>query len=186
MSKSSKSDAEQFRAAMQNVRPLKADERHYPTAPKKRSRISQKLLAMPDADAPAKFSSSKNLLAQVADACENSRSLCRDELPRKSLRMLGSAQLPAADSFDLHGLTENQARQALQQFITSSLRDGRRCVRVVHGKGLRSEGPAVLRLMSWQQLWQNPAVLALKPCVPKDGGTGAVLVLLKSPGCDLE
>jgi DNA-nicking Smr family endonuclease len=133
---------------------------------------------------PLSLAGLPDLAAQVADACEHSRALCRDGLPRKTLRLLGGAQYPVADSFDLHGLTEKQASKALSRFLADSLRDRLRCVRVVHGKGLRSPGPAVLRLMSWQLLWQHPAVLALKPCTPKDGGSGAVLVMLQSARSD--
>lgn len=184
MSKISKSDAEQFRSAVQNVRPLNAEERHYPIKPKQSGSNQQSNAAV--SASPLKTQASPNLAALVADACEHSRALYRDGLPRKMLRTLGGANNPVADSFDLHGLTEYQASAALSRFLTESLRDGFRCIRVVHGKGLRSQGPAVLRLMSWQLLWQHPAVLALKPCPPQDGGSGAVLVLLKSTRSDAE
>lgn len=184
MSKISKSDAEHFRTAMQDVRPIKAEERHLSIRQKHQGSNRQR--ATVETAASSKTRSHHNLAAVVADACENSRALCRDGLSRKTLRNLGSALNPVTDSFDLHGLTENQASKALKQFLAECLRDGHRCVRVVHGKGLRSQGPAVLRLMSWQWLWQHPAVLALKPCAPNDGGTGAVLVMLDSPRSDFE
>jgi DNA-nicking Smr family endonuclease len=183
VSKISKSDAEHFRSAMQNVRPLKSDDRHYAVTPK-RAASKQPRAAVADPVARNQTSGNENPAAQVADACLHSRTLCRDGLPRKALRALGGAHNPVADSFDLHGLTENQASKALRQFLADSLGDGLRCVRVVHGKGLRSQGPAVLKLMSWQLLWQHPAVLALKPCSAQDGGSGAVLVMLKSPRSD--
>lgn len=183
MSKISKSDTEHFRSAMQNVRPLKDVDRHFTVAPK-RPTSKQARAAVADSVATAQSCENENIVALVADACLHSRTLCRDGLPRKALRSLGGAQNPVADSFDLHGLTEIQARKALRQFLADSLGDGLRCVRVVHGKGLRSQGPAVLKLMSWQLLWQHPEVLALKPCSLQDGGSGAVLVMLKSPRSD--
>lgn len=182
MSKISKRDAEHFRSAMQDVRPLKAVERHQPARPPRSDSNRQRTSV--DSAAPINSGSKDHFAALVADACENSRALCRDGLPRKALRTLGSAQNPVTDCFDLHGMTVSQASIALDRFLAECLRDGLRCVRVIHGKGLRSEGPAVLRLMSWQLLWQHPAVLALKPCSPKDGGSGAVLVMLESPGGD--
>ncbi|HKX55602.1 MAG TPA: Smr/MutS family protein, partial [Xanthomonadales bacterium] len=134
--------------------------------------------AAADSVATIQACGNENPAALVADACLHSRMLCRDGLPRKAVRSLGGAHNPVADSFDLHGLTERQASKALLQFLADSLGEGLRCVRVVHGKGLRSQGRAVLKLMSWQLLWQHPAVLALKPCSAQDGGSGAVLVML--------
>jgi DNA-nicking Smr family endonuclease len=96
------------------------------------------------------------------------------------LRRIGSKQCPVADSFDLHGMIEKTAAKALSQFLADAVADGRACIRVVHGKGLRSEGPPILKLMTWKLLWQHPAVLALKPCATNDGGSGAVLVLLRT------
>ena len=176
MSKNSKSDAEHFRAAMQDVRPLRADERHLPPTPR-RPAPRRPSTALESTD-PVITTSDRGIAHLVADACQQSMPLLRDGLPRKALRSLGSARNPAVDSFDLHGMTEVQARKALGQFLQASLADGLACIRVVHGKGLRSNGVAVLKLMSWQLLWQHPAVLALKPCAPNDGGSGAVLVML--------
>lgn len=182
MSKISKSDTEHFRSAMQNVRPLKAEERHQPTSPKHSG--SKHHRATAESAALSKTRSNETFTALVADACDNSQALCRDGVSRQALRSLGGTQNPVTDTFDLHGMTESQASKALSRFLADCLRDRLRCVRVVHGKGLRSQGPAVLRLMSWQLLWQHPAVLALKPCAQKDGGTGAVLVMLGSPRSD--
>ncbi|HET6563969.1 MAG TPA: Smr/MutS family protein [Xanthomonadales bacterium] len=179
MSKIKKSDAEHFRAAMQNVRPLKTEERHHRSTPRPSPslRLSTPLVST---EAESRMGDPE-ITSLVADACEQSRPLLRDGLPRKALRILGSPRNPAVDSFDLHGMTEIQARKALGQFLRASLADGLGCIRVVHGKGLRSKGAPVLKLMSWQLLWQHPLVMALKPCAPNDGGTGAVLVML-NPG----
>lgn len=119
-------------------------------------------------------------MGTVAEAAQQALPLLRDGLPRKYLHQLGGRDCPVADSFDLHGMKENAAARALKRFLNESLQHDLVCIRVVHGKGLHSEGPPVLKLMSWQLLWQHPAVLALKPCTPADGGSGAVLVLLES------
>ncbi len=174
VSKTSKLDADHFRAAMKDVRAIKDDERHHEPRP----------VALPlrprRADPPdiPPAAPGGHLAAAVADACKENRPLARKDVSPKALRALGQRQNPVADSFDLHGMNEKQARAALERFLAESLRDGLSCVRVVHGKGLRSPGPAVLRLMSWQLLWRHPEVLALKPCAPRDGGSGAVLVML--------
>ena len=81
---------------------------------------------------------------------------------------------------DLHGLRIDDARDALSRFIRESHRQGIRCVRVVHGKGLGSPGKTPVlksRVHSW--LVQKNAVLAFVQARPADGGAGALVVLLQ-------
>lgn len=81
---------------------------------------------------------------------------------------------------DLHGLRTDEAREALGQFIRHAQRDGARCVRVVHGKGLGSPGRMPVlkgRVHSW--LVQKQEVLAFVQARPADGGAGALVVLLQ-------
>ena len=81
---------------------------------------------------------------------------------------------------DLHGLRTDEAREALGEFIRHAQRDGARCVRVVHGKGLGSPGRMPVlkgRVHSW--LVQKQEVLAFVQARPNDGGAGALIVLLQ-------
>ena len=83
---------------------------------------------------------------------------------------------------DLHGLRSEEARQALAGFIREAHRQGLRCVRVVHGKGLGSPGKTPVlknKVHSW--LVQKNQVLAFVQAKPADGGAGALVVLL-APG----
>lgn len=80
---------------------------------------------------------------------------------------------------DLHGLRRDEAREHLSLFIREAHKQGIRCVRVVHGKGLGSPGKAPVlksRVHSW--LVQKNEVLAFVQAKPADGGAGALLVLL--------
>ena len=80
---------------------------------------------------------------------------------------------------DLHGLRRDEAREHLSFFIREAHKQGIRCVRVVHGKGLGSPGKAPIlksRVHSW--LVQKNEVLAFVQAKPADGGAGALLVLL--------
>jgi DNA-nicking Smr family endonuclease len=81
---------------------------------------------------------------------------------------------------DLHGLRREDAREALSAFIRESQRQGVRCVRVVHGKGLGSPGKTPVlkgKVHSW--LVQKDEVLAFVQARADEGGAGALVVLLK-------
>jgi DNA-nicking Smr family endonuclease len=84
---------------------------------------------------------------------------------------------------DLHGLRREDARQALADFIREANKNGLRCVRVVHGKGLGSPGKTPVlkgRVQSW--LVQKKEVLAFVQARPAEGGAGALVVLLAPVG----
>ena len=84
---------------------------------------------------------------------------------------------------DLHGLRVDEAREALGQFIRNAHKNGMRCVRVVHGKGLGSPGKSpVLKSRVQRWLVQKSEVLAFVQARPIDGGAGAMLVLLQPAG----
>ncbi|NNM80189.1 MAG: DNA mismatch repair protein MutS [Gallionella sp.] len=99
---------------------------------------------------------------------------------RITLRKLHRNHWPIQDKLDLHGLQSDAARRALQEFLYHAATRQARCVLVIHGKGLNSAcGEAVLKIRARHWLMQHPGVLAYCDATPKDGGSGAVLVLLK-------
>jgi DNA-nicking Smr family endonuclease len=82
---------------------------------------------------------------------------------------------------DLHGMRREEARENLAAFLRAAHRDGLRCVRVVHGKGLGSPGKTPVlkgKVHSW--LVQKEEVLAFVQARADEGGAGAVVVLLKA------
>lgn len=106
----------------------------------------------------------------------------REGIPRQTLRKLRAGQWSIQDRLDLHGLRTEEARPLLANFLSSCVRRGIRCVTIIHGKGTRSpNGQPVLkrRVAGW--LVQRDEVLAYIEAGPADGGSGAVIVLLK-PG----
>ncbi len=84
---------------------------------------------------------------------------------------------------DLHGLRSDEARLALAEFIREAHRQGLRCVRVVHGKGLGSPGKTpVLKSKVHSWLVQKNQVMAFVQAKPAEGGAGALVVLLRPAG----
>jgi DNA-nicking Smr family endonuclease len=95
------------------------------------------------------------------------------------LRKLKRGQFAVEAEIDLHGLGRHAAHDALRQFLNDSVVRGMRCVRVIHGKGLRSGpgGPVLKHVVDhWLRKIENVAAFA--SARPVDGGTGAVYVLL--------
>ena len=103
----------------------------------------------------------------------------RPHVPLKVLKDLRRGKYSIQNELDLHGLTANEARAMLREFMTDVLLDGHRCVRIVHGKGLRSGpgGPVLkVKLNKWLPQWEQ--VLAFTTAPARDGGSGAMYVLL--------
>lgn len=81
---------------------------------------------------------------------------------------------------DLHGLRTDEARASLATFIREAHKQGLRCVRVVHGKGLGSPGKTpVLKSKVHSWLVQKAEVMAFVQARPAEGGAGALVVLLR-------
>lgn len=84
-------------------------------------------------------------------------------------------------ALDLHGLQVDQARTATAEFLAACKKQGLRCVRIIHGKGYGSKNREPVlknKLRSW--LMQRDEVIAYAQALREDGGSGAVIVLLKA------
>ena len=104
----------------------------------------------------------------------------RAGVPATVLRNLRRGHWVVQDHFDLHGMTAAEARPATASFLAECVHHGVRCVRIVHGKGLRSRNrqPVLKRkLAHWLMLRDD--VLAYCEARAVDGGSGAVIVLLR-------
>lgn len=95
------------------------------------------------------------------------------------LRKLRRGHYRVQAEIDLHGLTVREAKEALRSFLGHCLERHYRCVRIIHGKGLRSghRGP-VLKAAVSSVLRRVGPVLAYVSARQVDGGTGAMYVLL--------
>jgi DNA-nicking Smr family endonuclease len=99
--------------------------------------------------------------------------------PQKLLKRLRRGDFSVRAELDLHEMTIQVAREAIRAFIDEAIAERELCVRIIHGKGLRSraDGP-VLKRMTAAMLARRKDVLAYASARPAQGGTGAVIVLL--------
>jgi DNA-nicking Smr family endonuclease len=163
-------DAALFRAAIGEVKRLPEQNRILP------QRAPRKPLLRTSAPSPA-------IPDTLADSgAENAPDeFLSNGLSRMTLRKLRRGNWPIQDKLDLHGNNSEAARKLLQEFLHDATQGELRCVLVIHGKGMNSQdGEPVLRKLARHWLTQHPRVLAYCDAPPKDGGHGAVLILLKS------
>lgn len=99
---------------------------------------------------------------------------------RSVLRKLKSGRYSIQSEIDLHGLTVNEARLELSDFLKAAQQRRHLCVRVIHGKGrkIANQSPRLKPAVN-QWLQRNKMVLAFCSARINDGGTGAVYALLK-------
>ena len=116
-----------------------------------------------------------------ANQDDDEQSFLRPGVAPLTLRRLRREHWPIQDELDLHGLTRDTARTRLVTFLDQCRRTNAKCVRIIHGKGHGSKDHApVLKQLVKSWLTQRPDVLAFTPARPEAGGSGALLVLLKS------
>ncbi len=173
--KNEKDGGEMFLREMAGVQRLKGPARSDSRPPKPEPMPRQR-----EADERAVLG---ELLTSPSDPAEmetgEELSYLRPGLQRRYLDRLRRGRFSMGDSLDLHQMNIDTARAALLAFIDEARGRGIGCVRIVHGKGLRSRGGPKLKGMVAKILSRHPAVLAYASCRPVDGGTGAVSVLLR-------
>lgn len=103
-------------------------------------------------------------------------------LDRRTMDRLRRGQIRVEGRLDLHGHTQDEAQSALVDFLRRAQGSGKRCVIVITGRGRMGQGGGVLR--SQTPRWLNlpslrPLVLGFAAAQPKDGGAGALYVLLR-------
>jgi DNA-nicking Smr family endonuclease len=170
-------DSELLRAALADVKPLAHTNRASLIRPKpqpiaaQRERDEQEALRDTLSDSPAweqDLETGEELLFR------------RDGLSQQHVRKLRRGHWKIQDHLDLHGLIATEARALTAAFLAHAIRNGLRCVRIVHGKGLSSpnrEPVLKKKLSGW--LAQRDEVLAYCQAPQTEGGGGAVLVLLR-------
>lgn len=85
-------------------------------------------------------------------------------------------------TLDLHGYSIDDAGELFQIFIKDTIREGLKCVKIIHGRGLKSKGRPVLKehLKTWIiKAMHRKWVIAFSNAIMSDGGPGAIYILLK-------
>lgn len=99
----------------------------------------------------------------------------------RTLGRLKGGRFPVEQRVDLHGFTEAEARQVVEEELLAAWRRGRRCVLVIHGRGRGSAAGPVLKEALPDWLVAAPLarrVVAFTTAPDRLGGPGATLVLL--------
>lgn len=97
-------------------------------------------------------------------------------------RKLHQGQYAVQDFIDLHGMSVDEADEALFTFFQDALRKRLSCVKVIHGRGLRSPKGPILKeaVIKWLHGQFSKWVLAYSSAKARDGGLGATYIILKS------
>lgn len=163
-----------FRAAVSGAQPLRFDRVHReppPPPPVPRQRLLDERAVLAESVAPD--------LLDLALEGGDEAAWAQPHLPRQVLRDLRRGRWLVQSHLDLHGMNRDQARHQVVLFLAEAMHHGHRCVRIVHGKGLRSPGrEPVLKGLVHGWLRQRREVLAFCQARGIDGGSGAVVILL--------
>ncbi len=169
-------DINEFRRAISGAKPLRNEDRvpHETRKPPPRARFSR-------ADERQVLAESlEDDIDTLHHGNGDALRIRRPSVGRRTMRKLARGGYSVQAEIDLHGMTLDEARPRLADFISYNAMQGNLCVRVVHGKGLGSgeRGPVLKNAVNrWLRKWDS--VLAFVSTRQVDGGTGAMYVLLQ-------
>ena len=173
-----------FRQAMHDVKPLHPDNKPQVTDPP------------PPTEPPAQLKQLKKLEIEQTFQKHTTNTCSWEDIPEqvsadsylyytksplrpKERRQLKQGKIPIQGCLDLHEHTLQTAEPALETFISNALTQGKRYLRIIHGKSRHSEVPPIKNHVN-RQLTLHPQVVAFCSCPPQQGGKGAVNVILSS------
>lgn len=170
-------EADLFRNSLGDVKPLPAREKieKAPSRPAPHPTQTRQ-----DEQEVLRASLSDDFDADSLLDTDDSLSFRREGIGPDVVRKLRRGHWVVQQQIDLHGMRRDEAREALAEFLRQAMRSGIRCVRVIHGKGLGSPGREPVlkgKVRAW--LVQKDEVIAFAEPRPVDGGSGALLVLLR-------
>jgi len=167
-----------FRAHMRSVKPLKEDTKREPGSVPQLPPQPNKRNQSPKTNIPIKEYYLSDYITETV-LSESILSYSQPGIPSKRFRELKNGHIPWDARLDLHGLKAEAARNSLCQFINTHTQNNKRCLLIIHGKGGHQGAPPVIKNLVNRWLPQLEDVLAFHSAQPKDGGHGAVYVLLR-------
>lgn len=171
-------ELELFRKQMQGVQKIESGNMVQLDKPRKKKPDAQILAKRAAATGPMEteamaLSDTQAMLNPVGSQANLSYRIAT--LQHKVFEDLKAGNLRWFEAVDLHGCTVEEARQAVLQIIQIAKDENQNVIKIVHGKGPE----AILKTYVNGWLRQHRDVLAFVSAPEKQGGTGAVLVLLK-------
>ncbi len=173
-----KSDEEIFHEAMANVKQIKEfteipyitqqSKKNIPEKKEDTLKILEKIIS----------GQQKINLPDTPEYIEWVHSDIRKDITQK----LHQGHFSVQDFIDLHGLTVYEAETALSEFLKNAIKKRLCCVKVIHGRGLRSPKGPVLKesLIKWLHGKFSKWVIAYSTAKDRDGGLGATYIILKT------
>ncbi len=169
-------DLQLFRDAMQDVTPITQDKVTHSTL---RHNLGNSQRRQADTPEQQQFDKNRFSTEHVPD-CDVILRFERPGLQKPTLKKLRQGKFPLEASLDLHGFTAERARSALIEFLDYCQQSQFKVICIVHGKGFgSSEKKPVIKPLVNKWLQEENNVLAFSSAQPKDGGTGAVYVMLR-------
>ena len=172
-------DENLFREAVKNVKPLKIKSKTIEVAaskPKPKP-IAKKLIE--DEKRVLLDSLSDDYIYENIET-EDGLLYLRDGHSPDILNKLRKGYWVVQGSIDLHGMISQEAKSYIVDYIQECKKKHVRCIRIIHGKGIGSKNKEpVLRNKVKNWLAQKDEVIAYAQAPKHDGGSGAVVVLLK-------
>ena len=173
--KSSDDDKTLFRRLMNDVTPLKNTKKRDAVPKMPAIKNIRKLTSY---DKPTTEYTLSNYYKDAVST-DSTLSFSQSGVPHKRLCQLKRGDIPWEARLDLHGYRPDAARDALCAFIEHQHQRGKRSLLIIHGKGSHLGQAPILKNHVNHWLQQLPLVLAFHSALPRDGGTGALYVLLK-------
>jgi DNA-nicking Smr family endonuclease len=169
-------DKDLFRRSFPDAKPLQSGDR----VPEPKKKPAPKARFARADEQKALRESLEDDIDTIESANAENMRFRRSHVGARTMRKLSRGKYAVQAEIDLHGMTVDEARPRLADFIDYAVKRGLTCVRIVHGKGLGSghRGPVLkMAVNRWLRKWDS--VLAFVSARQVDGGTGAVYVLLQ-------
>lgn len=170
-------EANIFRTSIGEVKQIATAPRMPQSAPRPLPIARQRIA---DEEAALQESLSDDFSVETLMETDEALSYARSGIGADVLKKLRRGEWVTQGQLDLHGLRTDEAREAVGQFLRNAIKQGKRCVRIIHGKGLGSVNKEpVLKNKVRNWLVQKDEVMAFCQARAADGGSGALMVLLR-------